>query len=1165
MAAMIPNDEGSVSTRRDLIGKGAVSSWRARSLRRPVGALAPVIGRSNGRRAFNSGSCSAAMPARHRGATIFLSVLLLAVLVSIEPNAARGPGGGEPTARGAQGGSSSAQVRLPATFEPNVGQDPPGVEMSARTPGQALFLGKGEAVFASDAHWPLRMEFIGSAPEVSISGDSVQPGYSNYFLGNDPTHWRTQVPNYSRAIYRGLYPGVDLAFYENQGREIEYDFIVGAGQDPARIVVGFPGVSEVSVDQVGDLVVETPSGPQVHRNPVAYQEIDGRRVEVLADWRVESASRVSFDLGSYEASHPLVIDPVAVSYSTYLGGTGGDYARAITVDASGNSYVTGRTASTNFPTVSPYQTDAGGDDAFIAKIDPAGTSKIYSTYIGGSSHETGASIEVDLAGNVFVAGETESSDFPVVSPSQALSGGGQDAFILNLNSTGSAMTFSTYLGGTWGESAHDIAIDVTGTAVVAGSTNSLNFPTVSALQGALGGTNDAFLAKINPASSTVVYATYWGGSEHDGGASVDLDAAGNAYLVGRAGISSTDFPTVSPFQATSGGLYDAFISKINPTGSAVVYSSFLGGSSTDEAHGVAVDSAGNAYVAGITWSSNFPTVSPFSASQSGGPRDAFITKVNSTGSAIVYSSYLGGPGDDSAEGIVVDTAGKAHLTGFTTSTNFPTAYAFQQTYGGGQDAFYTEVNAAGSAIASSSFLGGTESEMGNGIAIDPVGNVFIAGGVYGSSFPTTASFQPTFAGGTNDAFVTKIAPTASYPKRLNVDSLGYESAGPANRPDVTNSGDRVAFHSPAGDLVIPDMNSAGDIYVMPTATGAIERASVSTGGTVGNASSIVASISPDGRYVAFFSQATNLVGGDTNGVGDVFVRDRVASMTYRVSVSTSGTEANGASRYPQISPDGRYVAFQSEASNLVAGDTNGKWDIFVRDRNAGTTERVSVATGGGEATKASARATISDDGNLVAFHSWADNLIAGDTNSAADVFVRDRSAGTTERLSVATAGPQSDGESLFPKISGNGAAVAFHSLGTNLVAGDTNGARDVFVRTIGGATTFRVSVDGSGGQGNGVSGYADISSDARYVVFHSAATNLVAGDLNGAQDIFVRDRVASTTRRVSLSNAGAQPNGISGMPSISADGTFVAFQSQASNLVLGDANAAQDVFVTPRP
>lgn len=1141
----------------------AAFSLRRRSLRRPLGARAPVRERRRGYAADSARGHSVSRLAPHRITTILLGVLLLAALVSIEPNVVRKSSDVAPVTLADQATSSSAQVQLPVSFEPNVGQDPPWVEMSARSPGQTLLLGKGEAVFASDALSSLRMAFIGSSPEATVSGDGLQTGHSNYFNGSDPARWRTQVPNYSRVIYRDLYSGIDLVFYENQDREIEYDFIVGAGEDPSRIAVGFGGVSGVTVDQAGDLLLGTSSGTHVHRHPVAYQDINGRRVDVSADWKVESGNRARFALGHYETSYPLVIDPVAVSYSSYLGGTGGDYSRDVAVDASGNAYVVGRTASTDFPTVSPYQADSGGDDVFVTKIDPAGTSKLYSTYVGGSSHDTGTAIEVDLAGSAFVVGTTESSDFPVVAPTQASSGGGLDTFLLELNSTGSAVSFSTYLGGTLGDWGYDIELDATGTAAVAGNTNSSDFPTVSALQGTRNGTNDAFIAKINPASSTVVYSTYLGGSGFDAGGSVALDAAGNAYLAGRAG--STDFPTASPFQPANGGSSDAFITKINPAGSAMVYSSYLGGSLLDEAHGVAVDSAGNAYVTGNTWSSNFPTVSPFSASHSGGSTDAFIAKINSTGSAVAYSSYLGGPGDDTAEGIAVDSAGKAHLTGFTTSTNFPTAYAFQQTYGGSQDAFYTEVNAAGSAIANSSFLGGANMDMGNRIAIDQDGNVFISGATYGSSFPTTASFQPAFAGGTNDAFVTKISPIASYPRRLNVDSLGYESAGPASRPDVTNSGDRVAFHSPAGDLVVPDLNSAGDVYVMPTATGAIERASVSTGGTVGNASSIVASITPDGRYVAFFSQATNLVGGDTNGVGDVFVRDRVASMTYRVSVSTAGTEANGASRYPQISPDGRYVAFQSEASNLVAGDANGKWDIFVRDRTSGTTERVSVATGGGEAAKSSARATISDDGNLVAFHSWADDLVAGDTNSVADVFVRNRSAGTTERLSVATAGTQSDGESVFPRISGNGAAVAFHSLGTNLVASDTNGARDVFVRTIGGATTFRVSVDGSGAQGGGASGYADISVDARYVVFHSVATNLVAGDLNGAQDIFVRDRVASTTRRVSLSNAGAQANGTSGMSSISADGSFVAYQSQASNLVMGDANVAQDVFVTQRP
>ncbi len=353
--------------------------------------------------------------------------------------------------------------------------------------------------------------------------------------------------------------------------------------------------------------------------------------------------------------------------------------------------------------------------------------------------------------------------------------------------------------------------------------------------------------------------------------------------------------------------------------------------------------------------------------------------------------------------------------------------------------------------------------------------------------------------------------------------------------------------------------------------GTTSRVSVDSQGRQSNGLSDRPAISADGRYVSFEgANASNLVPGDTNNVADVFVRDRVRGTTERVSVDSAGNQSNNGSAYSSISGDGRYVAFQSIASNLVPGDTNNAIDVFVRDRQTGQTGRVSVATGGAQATVGGGGPAISADGRYVAFMSPGADLVPNDTNGAWDVFVHDQRTSVTERVSVDSAGNQGNGDSTSPAISGDGRYVAFVSAASNLVPGDTNAVADVFVHDRVAGTTERVSVDGAGNQANGASGELGafhpgyISTDGRYVTFASTASNLVAGDTNGVADVFVRDRVAGTTERVSIDSAGNQATGSSSFPTISADGRYVAFGSTAANLVAGDTNGVADTFVHDR-
>jgi Tol biopolymer transport system component len=419
-----------------------------------------------------------------------------------------------------------------------------------------------------------------------------------------------------------------------------------------------------------------------------------------------------------------------------------------------------------------------------------------------------------------------------------------------------------------------------------------------------------------------------------------------------------------------------------------------------------------------------------------------------------------------------------------------------------------------------------------------------------------------------------LAPTASAATgattRVSVATGGtqannYNGSGPTA---ISADGRYVAFDSFASNLVAGDTNGNGNwnVFVRDRVTGATTRVSVASDGTQANGGSYDPVISADGRCVAFVSGASNLVAGDTNAKQDVFVRDRVTGATARVSVASDGTQANESNFGESISADGRYVAFYSVASNLVAGDTNGTSDVFVHDRVTGATTRVSVATGGAQADSFndSGPSAISADGRYVAFESYASNLVAGDTNGQWDAFVRDRVTGATTRVSVASDGAQANNDSSAPVISADGRFVAFYSVASNLVAGDTNGKKDVFVHDrVTGATT-RVSVAIGGTQVNGDSVQPVTSADGRYVAFQSLASNLVAGDTNGTWDVFVHDRVTGATTRVSVATAGTQANGGSGGASISADGRYVAFGSDASNLVAGDTNARSDVFVRDR-
>jgi beta-propeller repeat-containing protein len=592
---------------------------------------------------------------------------------------------------------SEAYGKLPLHFEPNRGQAHDDVRFLSHGPGYSLYLTTGEAVLVLARAAPsmpvaLRMSFTGAAREASVSGLEELPGKAHYFIGSDPAKWRSNVPIYGKVRYRELYRGVDLVYYGNQ-RQLEYDFVVAPGAEPQTIALDFKGTDRLEIDAQGDLVVHVAGATLRQHKPVIHQDIDGIRHEIAGGYVMKGAHEVGFQVAAYDRTRPLVIDPV-LSYSTYLGGSADDQGWAIAVDTLGNAYVTGSTTSTNFPTAGALQSALGGNtDVFVTKLDATGSALVYSTYLGGSSFELALGIAVDNLGNAYVTGGTGSSNFPTTPGAfQSVLRGGGDAFVTKLNPTGSALLYSTYLGGSASEGGYTrIAVDSVGNAYVAGHTASTDFPTTAgAFQTSLIGVVAPFVTKLNAAGSALVYSTYLGGSSIQIGGSnfkegiaIAVDSLGNAYVAG--GTTSNSFPTtLGAFQPAFGGdTADAFVTKLDPTGSALLYSTYLGGSGYEQAFGIALDTSGNAYVTGESGSADFPTTTGALQSALVGGSDAFVTKLNATGSALAYSTYLGGNGFDSGSGIAVDSSGNAYVTGVTGSTDFPTTAGAFQNAFGG--------------------------------------------------------------------------------------------------------------------------------------------------------------------------------------------------------------------------------------------------------------------------------------------------------------------------------------------------------------------------------------------------------------------------------------------------------------------------------------------------
>jgi hypothetical protein len=779
--------------------------------------------------------------------------------------------------------------KLPLAFEPNLGQSNGQAKYLAHGDGYSLFLASNEAVLVlgqssknkSGLHAQsnvLRMQLVDANQAALFSAIDELPGKANYFLGRNPDGWHTNVPTYRKIAERGIYSGVDLVYYGTQ-RQLEYDFVVAPEADTASIRLAIQGGQNLRINTQGELVVATSGGDVLLRKPVAYQNAGAEKQMVAANYALDGNNEVRFEIGAYDRNRPLIIDPI-LAYSTYLGGGGIDGANAIAVASDNTAFVTGGTVSgMGFPLVHPLQAGYGGGtvDAFVSKFSADGSTLLYSTYLGGSNDDVGNGIAVDTFGNAYVTGTTESPDFPVPSiiPTfNALCGGDgkcgasynpgglivSNAFVVKLNPAGTALLYAGFLGYYENVFGQGIDVDVNQLAYVTGkvspnitptviitppNTNPPPFPiTANAAQPTFVGNDyDAFVTVISSTGDSFLYSTYLGAGQETGyGIAVDKNA--DAYVTGLT--YSTGFPvTAGAYQSTYEGAGDAFFSEINTNASGaagLVYSTFLGGTGLDQGNGIAVDSrptsctvlapsgtACNAYIAGGTGSSGLgaSAMQANCALDSKSPPqcegDAFVAEFNpnlSGAASRLFFTYLGGALADTATGIALDQTANMYITGSTVSTNFPVCVtplpaacaatagpAFQATYGGGNDdAFVAKIDATTLTLDYSSYLGGTDTDNAYGIAVDTSGSAYVAGQTCSTNFPVSNPEQIT-PGGDCDAFVSKV--TILNGIQLNPSSLVFpaQSLGTTSAPEIVTitNGDNAVTGFTVGNLTGPNL------------------------------------------------------------------------------------------------------------------------------------------------------------------------------------------------------------------------------------------------------------------------------------------------------------------------------------------------------------------------
>ncbi|MBP6820235.1 MAG: SBBP repeat-containing protein [Acidobacteria bacterium] len=846
--------------------------------------------------------------------------------------------------------------KLPLSFEPNQGQADPAVQFLSRGNSYTLFLTGNEAVMAlrgsEKQNGFLKLQLVGANAAPQVEGRDPLEGKSNYLLGNDKSKWHVDIPTFGKVRQGEVWPGVDMVWYGNQ-RTLEYDFIVKPGVDPEQIKLMFEGAQKLRLDAAGNLTLKTQAGELTQKAPVVYQDTEQGRKIIAGKYLLKSHNEVGFEIGDYDASRPLVIDPQLL-YSSFAGGSSTDEVSAVAADALGNSYLVGTTFSTNIPVKGAFQSQINGTDSdvFILKLNANGTNSVYCTYLGSHNQDLGRDIALMSNGQVCLTGTTKTlgtADFPTTSNAYQGNGTfascllsfcrGNDAFVTVLNAAGNGLVYSSYYGGSsFGFSNFDngksIAVDNTGRIFIAGATVSTNLPVKNGFQKSLStfALADVFIAVFDPAKSgndSLLYSSYLGGSGVDAAIddlTVDIatDNVGNAYLAGTT--FSDDLATkapagqsLPPLQAGfQGGGTDGFVAKIDTEASgasSLTYLTYFGGNGFDRVDAITVDSQQRVYITGETSSAavTFPLKNAFRSTQVG--TEAFVAKMNADGTALFYCSYIGGDGSDIGRDIAVDSAGNAYVTGFTNSgASFLSVNPLSANLAG--TVFLAKIEASVSATTTPKLLYSTtfggDSTSVRGIALDATGNLYVAGSTNGNLITTPGVFQPTFRGGSSDGFVAKFSST--FP-----DTIGVFRPS-TNQFFLRNSNDSGAANITLGFGQAGDIPVAGDWDGDGDDEPGVFRPSTGQFILRKNTNSLFCNFPFTCTTTLFFGQAGDLpIVGDWNGDGI----DTVG--VYRV-INGNGTwllsnSPNVDNTSPQVNVS--QFVFGLAGQLPVAGDWNG--------------------------------------------------------------------------------------------------------------------------------------------------------------------------------------------------------------------------------------------------